>query len=310
MKRFKNILYVTEAEAEQTSAVERAVSLAENNHAKLTVINVIPPVPNEFLTDTVDRQMQIMESLIRAWRQRLKIQLEVQTGPVFLEVIRAVLRNGHDLVIKTAENPDFLKRLFGSDDIHLLRKCPCPVWIMKSPEKSNYNCIMAAVDFDPLKSIAVEQALNQEILDLSSSLALSEFASLHIVHAWEAFPAGIMRSRSDNTAETISAYIEKEHSLHQNGLYMLSEGLRERIGTEAYDYLSPRVHLPKGQAQKKIAAMADELRADLVVMGTVARTGISGFIIGNTAEAVLDQLACSVLAVKPPGFVTPVKLAE
>lgn len=43
-------------------------------------------------------------------------------------------------------------------------------------------------------------------------------------------------------------------------------------------------------------------------MGTVARTGISGVIIGNTAEAVLEQLQCSVLALKPPGFVTPVKL--
>jgi len=310
MKRFKNIIYVNQSDTDQTPAVERAVSLAENNQAKLTIVRVIPPVTDDMRKETLDSHMQMMESLAEPYHKRVKINLEVQIGTVFIEVIRAVLRNSHDLLIKTAENPDFLKRLFGSDDIHLLRKCPCPVWIMKSPEKSNYNCIMAAVDFDPLKSIAVEQALNQEILDLSSSLALSEFASLHIVHAWEAFPAGIMRSRSDNTAETISAYIEKEHSLHQNGLYMLSEGLRERIGTEAYDYLSPRVHLPKGQAQKKIAAMADELRADLVVMGTVARTGISGFIIGNTAEAVLDQLACSVLAVKPPGFVTPVKLAE
>jgi len=43
-------------------------------------------------------------------------------------------------------------------------------------------------------------------------------------------------------------------------------------------------------------------------MGTVARTGIQGFIMGNTAENILNQLDCSVLAVKPPGFVTPVTL--
>jgi nucleotide-binding universal stress UspA family protein len=41
-------------------------------------------------------------------------------------------------------------------------------------------------------------------------------------------------------------------------------------------------------------------------MGTVARTGISGFFMGNTAETILNQLNCSVLAVKPHGFVTPV----
>jgi len=57
-----------------------------------------------------------------------------------------------------------------------------------------------------------------------------------------------------------------------------------------------------------IAPLAAELWADLVVMGTVARTGISGLIIGNTAEAILDQLTCSVLAIKPPGVKTPVKI--
>jgi nucleotide-binding universal stress UspA family protein len=57
-----------------------------------------------------------------------------------------------------------------------------------------------------------------------------------------------------------------------------------------------------------ISTSAAGLSADLVVMGTVARTGISGLIIGNTAEAILDQLMCSVLAVKPPGFTSPVKL--
>lgn len=45
-------------------------------------------------------------------------------------------------------------------------------------------------------------------------------------------------------------------------------------------------------------------------MGTVARTSLPGFFMGNTAEDVLSQLDCSVLAVKPPGFVTPVTLVE
>jgi universal stress protein E len=43
-----------------------------------------------------------------------------------------------------------------------------------------------------------------------------------------------------------------------------------------------------------IAIVAEGLRADLVVMGTIARTGISGLIIGNTAESILDQLTWAV----------------
>jgi nucleotide-binding universal stress UspA family protein len=47
-------------------------------------------------------------------------------------------------------------------------------------------------------------------------------------------------------------------------------------------------------------------KIDLLVMGTICRTGIPGFIIGNTAEKVLDTINCSVLTVKPVGFVSPV----
>ena len=43
-------------------------------------------------------------------------------------------------------------------------------------------------------------------------------------------------------------------------------------------------------------------------MDTVARTGIAGFIVGNTAESILRNVDCSVLTVKPEGFVSPIKV--
>ena len=81
-------------------------------------------------------------------------------------------------------------------------------------------------------------------------------------------------------------------------------------GEEIYESIHPNTHLSKGDARNVIPELAQELHADLVVMGTVARTGIPGLLIGNTAESILDQLDCSVLAVKPPGFVSPVTLDE
>jgi len=308
MKRFKNILCVSGETPDQGAAVARAASLAKNHRATLTVIGVIPSGTSDLQETTSARHMQVLESLVKPYRRRLKIQLDLLRGPVFSEVIRAVLRNAHDLVIKAAESPDLLKRLFGSDDMHLLRKCPCPVWLLNAPGKSNCDRIMAAVGFDPLASSAVEEALNLEILEQAASLALSEAASLHVVHAWEAFAERTMLLRGDIPKERIAAHVEKQHLLNQNRLYALGRALRDRIGSDAYDRLSPRFLLPKGPAKKMIAALAAELRADLVVMGTVARTGISGLIMGNTAEAILDQLTCSVLAIKPPGFKTPVDL--
>jgi universal stress protein E len=67
------------------------------------------------------------------------------------------------------------------------------------------------------------------------------------------------------------------------------------------------VHLLEGEAGILIPKLAEEQQIDLIVMGTVARTGIEGYFIGNTAETVLNHASCSVLSVKPDGFVSPVK---
>ena len=70
--------------------------------------------------------------------------------------------------------------------------------------------------------------------------------------------------------------------------------------------MTRHVHLLKGHARDVIPKFAAKQRVELIVMGTVGRTGIPGVIIGNTAEAILNQVECSVIAVKPPGFETPV----
>jgi len=65
------------------------------------------------------------------------------------------------------------------------------------------------------------------------------------------------------------------------------------------------------RGQSELELLAKRIRqADLVVMGTVSRTGIPGLLIGNTAEVILNNLECSVLAVKPADFATPVSFSE
>ena len=153
MKRFKNILYVSEDSVAQDAAIARAVSLANNNQAELTVISVMEEItegigiPDDVSLST-DLQTLIqtehnksLEILVEPYKHQLNIKLEALVGKRFIEVIRAVLRNDYDLVIKAAENPNWIDRLFGSDDMHLLRKCPCPLWFIKPGEKTNYKCI-------------------------------------------------------------------------------------------------------------------------------------------------------------------------
>jgi len=196
--------------------------------------------------------------------------------------------------------------LFGSDDMHLLRKCPCPVWIMKENEPEAYKQIMAAVDFDRANHDFGEDELNQTIVELASSLALAEFASMQVLNVYEAPTAGFI-SLWVNKPELVERQLQQDEFEHkQASLRSLLECLKNKIGEESYRYLAPAVNVVQGNASQLLPEIAEKQAIDLVVMGTVGRSGIAGLIIGNTAESVLSQLTCSVLVVKPAGFVSPV----
>ena len=66
------------------------------------------------------------------------------------------------------------------------------------------------------------------------------------------------------------------------------------------------IHCQKGDPGQVVPVFVKNNKIDLIIMGTVARTGIQGFLIGNTAESILEKVNCSVMAVKPDKFISPV----
>lgn len=324
MKRFKDILYVAKAGEACKPALERAVALAENNQARLTVVDVTErvtagigmpdggPISADLQAALVSIHTDRLQKLVDPYRKRIEIHTKVLQGTPFLEIIRAVLRDGHDLVIKAPETGDWLDRLIGSDDMHLLRKCPCPVWLIKPQTPKSYRRILAAVDVReayPPAELESRRVLNRQVLEMASSLALADFAELHIVHVWDAVGESAMRGVFMSTTEQqIKAYVEQVRLRCEECLNTLINEVTCTLGQDALGYLKPQTHLVKGRARKEIPALAKRIEADLVVMGTVARTGVPGFIMGNTAEAILNQINCSVFAIKPPNFITPVTL--
>lgn len=323
MKRFKDILYVVDPENVSKPILERAVSLAENNQASLTVVSVVErvasgivmpkgrPLSADLRAATVDSQTQELAALVKPFHKRVKVETKVLLGIPFLEIIREVVRNGRDLLIKIPEHQDWLDRSFASDDMHLLRKCPCPVWLIKPQASKTYPRILAAVDVGDVDSPQESEsqgALNRQILELASSLALAESGDLHIVHAWDAIGESTMRHGAfmRMPEEEVDTYVEQARQQHSDNLNALLHDVATGQSRDALDYLKPQTHLMKGWARKVIPLLIKDIEVDLVVMGTVARTGVPGFIMGNTAETILNQIDCSVLAIKPSGFITPV----
>lgn len=321
LKRFSRILLVADSARGESVALKRAIELAKTNQASLTVVDVVKEIPgslqmaivavpyDKLVEIAVSERRAALDDVVATGRARgVDITADVLVGKAFLEIVRKVLRDNHDLVIKSAEQQRGVKRaLFGSTDMHLLRKCPCPVWITKSDEEHRYRKIIAAVDNDPEESAT--EVLNQQILEMSIALAISEASELHIVHAWQLVQEDYFRSlRTGIPDDEIDLMVSEEHAARKKWLERLVATYGVTEDKEAIDYLKPVLHLTEGDASYVVPEKATELGADLVVMGTLARTGIAGLLMGNTAESILMQLDCSVLTVKPPGFVSPVAL--
>lgn len=327
MKRFNNILCTVDPGKKCKPALERAVTLAENNQAKLTVIAVAPfvrtgigmhegeSISTELQSTIVKSHQQELENLVEPYRQRIDMETRVLIGTPFLEVVREVLRNSHDLVIKCPESQEWLGYSFSSDDKHLLRKCPCPVWMVRPQTGEMFERILAAVDVDdshPPEQLEGRHALNSMVIELAGSLAVTEFAQLHVAHAWEAIGESALRQGLfiKRPEDEVNTYVAEVQQHHEQLLDTLMKEMSTKLGPDAINYIKPQLHMPKGLAREVIPELAKELQVDCIVMGTVARTGVPGLVMGNTAETILDQLECSVLAIKPPGFVTPVTLQE
>jgi nucleotide-binding universal stress UspA family protein len=84
--------------------------------------------------------------------------------------------------------------------------------------------------------------------------------------------------------------------------------LDDLLGHHNLEGLDVKIHLLKGNAGKIIPSLVKKQLADIVVMGTVSRTGVGGFFIGNTAEKIIRNVDCSVLTIKPDSFETPIKV--
>jgi len=230
----------------------------------------------------------------------VKVTVKALVGTPFLEIIRDMLKNKRDLVLTTASGKGWLKEIiFGSTATHLMRKCPCPVWVIKPTHRKKYGRVMAAVDPDPIDR--QRDSLNAKIMELATSLAHMEGSDLHVVHAWRLVGETLLSGRGGMSQREVSALAHKERSQHAGWLTELVEQYAPETPNE-------RVHLLKGHAEKVIPILVKMKKIELLVMGTVCRTGIAGFIMGNTAEGILQQVDCSVLTVKPDGYVTPIKL--
>ncbi|MCY1433685.1 Universal stress protein family protein [compost metagenome] len=198
-----------------------------------------------------------------------------------LETIVTVQQaEGCELVIKQHRPDNPLKKaLLTPDDWKLLRKCPCAVLMVKTDKPWAGGVILAAVDVG--NADGEHRHLHASIIDHGYDIASLAKAELHVISA---HPSPMLSAADPvyQLKETIEAKYREQCQAFQ----------------AEFDVDDAHLHIAEGPADVLIPYTAQKLGAAVTVIGTVARTGISGALIGNTAEVVLDSLESDVLVLK------------
>lgn len=312
MEFFKNILVgvdlsrAKEPTAQDLSAatqcaIERAIWLAGQISAELTFFSAtdLAPSQTELLKEsgvqTLSNTAQaVLDELVaKAEGEGIKATSHIAHGKAWEEIIRHVNQHKNDLVIVGTRDAGFASRLlFGSTGLKLLRYCPCPVWVTKPGANWDELEILVASDFSEV---------SQQAIDLGVRAARMTGARLRVVHALEHHLDLHMRH---------TGLRDEEIKKHYQTLWQDAEArLNEQLAQTDFRTVQAGVmiQVKQGPADVVLLETIEDHNIDLLIMGTIARQGLMGMLVGNTAEKLLPLLPCAILAIKPEDFVCPVR---
>ncbi|MBT8078042.1 MAG: universal stress protein [Gammaproteobacteria bacterium] len=260
------IMVVLDPTLDAQPAFERALGAATITGASL---HLYICVNDEFGTggkeEIVAQYHKVLDTLAnRAREKKISVICEVDWHEDWREhIVSAGKRCYADLIIKHSvdtSEADRAKRI--TADWNLLRKTSCPVLMTKGQALWEDRRILAAVMDKPTDD--KHEALNEKVIGFANDFATSVESETHFVAAYKD------EGEKPNVKELVV-----------------------RCQVEAN-----RIHVRQGEIDKVIGETAREIEADLIVIGTAARSGIRATLVGNTSERVLDQTDCDVLVLK------------
>lgn len=295
METLKNLLVVMDKPKHPQVALQRARALQSDTGARLQLVSFAydPAFDQKEMFDAGQRN-SIKRNILRERREWLSGQvldagaaLEnitmkiVWTKDIAAWVVRRARQGKHDLVLKSAH---LSRSLFHMPlDWSLLRECPLPVMLCIRKQHPRKARVLAALDLR--HHDRAHENLNRKVLDAAHYFAGIRNGLVHCVYAIE-----ISEALRDLDLVAESTMKAKAVRKLQPFLATLLEG---------YDIPESRIHLPVGKVGGVVSGIGRSVRADLLVIGTVARTGVRGMLIGNSAERILAKAGGDVLAIKP-----------
>lgn len=305
---FRNILLPTDFSAHSHAALKYAAGLARNNRGRVLLLNVQDAqVPANLLT----LPAYVFEEQQNIWLQELRAHAQdwladpllngVEVEPIFVvgepaeEIARVAFENEMDLITLVTRPRNRLSRAFGGSIAEeIVAESPCPVLVIRVAQREfvehrdgktqlRLNRVLLATNFRPSSAPATQ---------LANSVANHVDAELHAVYV-------------------IGDYYEQISAVFPEGglgaLTRLRTHVQERLAQLTSTYPKAATHIAEGRPYQEIVKLANEIEADLIVIGTAVHGSLFGGsqVLGSEIERVIRNAPCPVLCVPAGKVVTP-----
>lgn len=272
----------------------QALHLAVQQSARLSILHIIDERVMQYQEILPLSPSEMEEMLIQETRRKLLQMVEdhpiedvayevhVIFGKPFEQIVRYTQKQHGELIVVGQGSKSLLQHIFlGSTAERLLRHAPVPVLLAPPEPLATWHTILAPVDFSEVSKIALEHAID---------VAKTCGAQLHVLHVTEETPfASLAGLLPLNETEGLRSSYEQK----------VTEDYDKFLATVDFQGLAYEKHFRRGAAPTEIQLWTEQHPCDLVVMGSIGRTGMKGILIGNTAERVARTLRCALLTIKP-----------
>lgn len=279
----KHLLMATDLSARSDRALERAVALAHEFGANLTVIHVVDGDLPSSLADAQEKaaRQAIQENISGLTASNgLAISIEVVFGKAYVDILEMSEKIGAELIILGVHREDAFKDMFrGTTAERVIRAGDVPTLLVKERASGPYRRIMVGVDFSVYSRRAVEFAVN-----------FVSDGQFHLVHAYDipfkgfVFGHGTRREIDKSHKVQFQQMIDEEMATFLSGI---------DAKTSKFEPI-----MQEGVVREVMHQQVSFLEPDLLVIGTHGRTGVAHALLGSVAEDLLRDPPCDVLAVK------------
>lgn len=299
MSTYHHILVVVDPKHTQQPAIKRSLELAKKLGSQLIFVSCIYDTNYEFTSMLTSNERNTMKSaLLHCELEKLQGLIKVEGAADFAKckavwhkkqfqgIIDTAEQQRCDLIVKsTKPHSKLSQRLITPNDWRLLRNSPINVLMVKNHDWPINGNIVSAISVDDNDDR--HECLSQRIVDESRKVADLVNGKLHLANTYPSVPMHMSIEVPQFSPDVYNTNLRKRHEVEM-------KKLASKINLPA-----ECLHIEEGMPENVIPNICEQLDAELLVLGSVGRKGLSAALLGNTAEHIIDKINCDTLVIKP-----------